>query len=93
LRARADLDRGAMREAALQLRVALEAALAELEAYADVSDLGGRLDELREARLAVGEAANAALAGPLDAARAEEVARVTGRLEAALRAKAAAGAD
>lgn len=92
LRARVDLDRGAMREAALQLRVALEAALAELDAYADVSDLAERLDELRAARAAVGEAANAALEGPLDAERAEEVARVTGRLEAALRAKAAAGA-
>jgi hypothetical protein len=92
LRARADLDRGAAREAALQLRVALEAALAELEPFADVADLGDRLAELRAARGAVGEAANAAVAGPLHAGQAEEVARVTGRLEAALRAKAAAGA-
>jgi len=91
LRARADLDRGATREAALQLRVALEAALAELSESAGVADLGARLDELREARGAVGEAANAALQGPLDDERAETVARVTGRLEAALRARAAAG--
>jgi hypothetical protein len=91
LRARADLDRGATREAALQLRVALEAALAELADDAGVADLGARLDELRAARGAVGEAANAALAGPLDRAQAEEVARVTERLEAALRARAAAG--
>lgn len=91
LRARADLDRGASRQAALQLRVALEAALAELDAYADVSDLGERLDELAAARAAVGEAANAALAGPLDAEQEQEVERVIGRVEAALRAKSAAG--
>ena len=66
LRARSDLDRGATREAALQLRIALEAALAELADYADAADLGQRLDELRAARGEVGEAANTALAGPLD---------------------------
>jgi hypothetical protein len=91
LRARVDLDREAPREAALQLRVALEAALAELEAVADVADLGARLEELREARSAVGSAANAAVAGPLSDAELETVVHVTGRLEAALRAKAAAG--
>jgi hypothetical protein len=91
LRARADLDRGATREAALQLRVALEAALAELAVHADAADLGARLGELRAARGAVGDAANAALAGPLDRAQAAEVERVTARLEAALRARAAAG--
>jgi hypothetical protein len=91
LRARVDLDRGATRAAALQLRVALEAALAELEAHRDVADLTARIDELRTARTEVGDAANAALVGPLDADRAAAVERVTGRLEAALRAKAAAG--
>jgi hypothetical protein len=91
LRARVDLDRGALRAAALQLRVALEAALAELEAHRDVADLAGRLDDLRVAREEVGEAANAALQGPLDADRAGALERVTARLEAALRAKAAAG--
>jgi hypothetical protein len=91
LRARADLDRGATREAALQLRVALEAALTELSEYAEVTDLATRLDELRAARGEVGEAANAALRGPLDDGQAEAVQRVIGRLEAALRAKSAAG--
>jgi hypothetical protein len=91
LRARVDLDREATREAALQLRVALEAALAELEPFADVADLRERLAELREARSEVGEAANAALTGPLSAEQTETVDRVTGRVEAALRAKAAAG--
>ena len=91
LRARADLDRGATREAALQLRVALEAALTELSEYAEVTDLAARLDELRAARGEVGEAANAALQGPLEDAQAETVEHVIGRLEAALRAKSAAG--
>ena len=91
LRARADLDRGATREAALQLRVALEAALTELSEYAEVTDLAARLDELRAARGEVGEAANAALQGPLENAQAAAVERVIGRLEAALRAKSAAG--
>jgi hypothetical protein len=92
LRARADLDRGATREAALQLRVALEAALSELPEYASVADLGARIDELLSARAAVGEAANAALQGPLDPEQEAAVARVVSRLEAALRARAAAGA-
>ena len=47
LRARADLDAGRLREAALQLRVAIEAAIAELEAWRERSDLAERLDELR----------------------------------------------
>jgi hypothetical protein len=56
-----------------------------------VTDLATRLDELRAARGEVGEAANAALRGPLDDGQAEAVQRVIGRLEAALRAKSAAG--
>ena len=91
LRARADLDGGRLREAALQLRVALEAALAELEAWRDRSDLAARIAELREARGAAGEAANAALRGGLDDETAAEVERIVGRLEAALRARSAAG--
>ena len=57
LRARADLDAGHPREAALQARVALEALIAELHREGrDVGDLRGR-------RKAIGEAANAALEG------------------------------
>ncbi len=91
LRARADLDAGRQREAALQLRVALEAALAELAAWRDRGDLGRRLDELAADRSAVGAAANAALERGLDPAEIEAVVAVTGRLEAALRARSAAG--
>jgi hypothetical protein len=65
LRARADLDAGRDREAALQLRVGLEALLAELkDALADPGheeDMG----TLNERKGEVGGAANAALQGEL----------------------------
>jgi hypothetical protein len=65
LRARADLDAGRRREAALQLRVGLEALLVELrEALADPGheeDMG----TLSARRGEAGEAANAALSGEL----------------------------
>ena len=89
LRARADLDAGRVREAALELRVTLEAALAELEAWRGVRDLDTRLEELRAERGTVGEAANAALQGGLPAETTAAVDRVLGRIEAALRARAA----
>jgi len=91
LRARSDLDAGRLREAALQLRVALEAALAELEAWRDRADLAERIGELRDERGPVGDAANAALRGGLDDATAAAVERIVSRLEAALRARSAAG--
>jgi hypothetical protein len=91
LRARADLDAGRPREAAFQLRVALEAALAELEPWAARGDLRRRLDELRGERGAVGAAANAALEGGLDEPTIADVERVLGRVEAALRARTALG--
>ena len=91
LRARSDLEGGRPREAALQLRVALEAALSELEAWRDRGDLAHRLGELREERGAVGDAANAALRGGLDAQAAATVERVVGRVEAALRSRSASG--
>jgi hypothetical protein len=91
LRARADLDAGREREAALQLRVALEAALAELAAWRDRGDLGERLAGLADERAAVAEAANSALQGGLAPTQAEAVADVIERLEAALRARSAAG--
>jgi hypothetical protein len=66
-RARADLDAGREREAALQLRVGLEALLVELKDA--VSDPGHERDMgmLRERRGEMGEAANSALRGPLSA--------------------------
>jgi hypothetical protein len=94
LRARADLDAGRTREAALQLRVALEAGIAELEAAgSSAPDMAERLGELRDRRGAVGAAANAALQGSLDAESASAVEQGLSRLEAALRARSAAGFD
>lgn len=87
LRARGDLAHGRPREAALQLRVALDAALAELAAWREVGDLGVRLDELAGLREAVEAAAAAALAGAVELAAVEAP---LARLEAALRARLAA---
>jgi hypothetical protein len=91
LRGRADLDAGREREAALQLRAALEAALAELPAWAERGDLSARIEELAAAREAVDAVAGTALDRGLDPDEAAEVERVLGRLEAALRARSAAG--
>jgi hypothetical protein len=82
LRARADLDAGRTREAALEARVALEALLAELPS-------GG--DELGSLRDAVGKAANAALAGELSAELAGGVADAVEQMEAALRRRRLGG--
>jgi hypothetical protein len=93
MRARLDLDHGREREAALQLRVALEAGIAELQDGAPSEDIAKRLTELREQRGPVGAAANAALSGALDGDAREAVAHALGRLEAALRARAMAALD
>jgi hypothetical protein len=90
LRARSDLDHGRPREAALQLLVALDAALAELAADVHAGQLADRLQELRGQREPVGAAAQAALSGPLGEAEVEAVAFALGRVEAALRARVAA---
>jgi hypothetical protein len=73
LRARADLDAGRWREAALQLRVGLEALLAEL--VNAVADPGHREDmvELEARRSEIGSIADAAVRGDLDAAARERV--------------------
>jgi hypothetical protein len=92
LRARLDLDHDRQREAALQVLVALDAAIAELAVDPTAEALESRLDELRELRDAVAEAAQAALAGPLEAEDRETVEFALGRIEAALRARAVAGA-
>jgi hypothetical protein len=91
LRARLDLDRGRSREAALQLRVALEAALAELQAWSHHAEMTTRLDELRAERDTVAAAANRALEGGLDAEQVQDIARVLRRVEAALTARVAGG--
>jgi hypothetical protein len=75
LRARLDLDAGRPREAALQARIALEALLAEI----------GHAGELAAHREAVGDAANAALRGDLDAAEEAAVAEAVLEMRRALR--------
>jgi hypothetical protein len=93
LRARQDVDAGRRREAALQLDVALTAALAELEPWAPRADLAARLTELRELQIPVRAAAQAALEGGVDDAADAAVRHALDRLEAALRARTALGFD
>jgi hypothetical protein len=93
LRARQDVDAGRRREAALQLDVALTAALAELEPWAPRADLAQRLTELRELQGGVRAAAQAALEGGVDDDADAAVRRALERLEAALRARTALGFD
>jgi hypothetical protein len=81
LRARADLDAGRTREAALEARVALEALLAEL------SDAGGLADQ----RAAVGDAANAALRGELGEELAAGLAGAVQAMEQALKRRRLGG--
>ena len=91
LRARADFDAGRHREAALQVRVALEAAIAELEAWRERAEIARRLDELRTLRGGVGDAANMALRGGLDEDALDAVEVAILRIEAAQRARTASG--
>jgi hypothetical protein len=85
LRARADLDAGRRREAALQLRIALEALLVELDGA--LADSGHERDmaELRERRDQAGAAASAALGGELDAEAGRNVAELIEISERVLR--------
>ena len=91
LRARLDIDHGRAREAALQVLVALDAAIAELAADPHADALQSRIDELRDQRDPVADAAQAALAGPLNPGDQEAVEFALERIEAALRARAIAG--
>jgi hypothetical protein len=92
LRARLDLDNDRRREAALQLLVALDAALAELSSDPAAEVLAERLSELRAQREPLGQAAQAALAGRLAPDHLETVQLTLRRIEAALRARAVANA-
>lgn len=92
LRAHLDVDQGRWREAALQLLVALDAAVAELSADDRAPQLGERLGELRGQREAAAGAAQAALSGDLTHTEQRTVEFTIERLEAALRARAAANA-
>jgi hypothetical protein len=90
LRGRGDLDAGRTREATLQLRVGLEALLAERELFSapgqdeDLAALDGR-------RQATGEAANEALREELEPERAAEVAETLRLCERVLRRRRAVG--
>lgn len=85
LRARADLDASRRREAALQLRVALEALLVELDGA--LADPGHARDmaELEGRRGEAGEAANAALRGELSLDDERNVTELTELCERVLR--------
>ncbi|MBV9748772.1 MAG: hypothetical protein JO157_08150 [Acetobacteraceae bacterium] len=87
LRTRLDLDQQRHREAALQLLVALDAAIAELQTDPAADALAPRLEELRRQREGTAGAAQSALAGPLTAAERESVEATLGSIEAALRAR------
>jgi hypothetical protein len=91
LRVRSDVDAGRLREAALQLSVAFETALAELEPWREQPALAARLPELRASSEDVAAAAGAALRGGLDDEHVETVRSVLARVEAALRARTAEG--
>jgi hypothetical protein len=90
LRARLDLDEGRLRHAALELEHAYAAALSEL-AEEDRPELDARVAELTELRPGVAQAAHAALSGGAEEPDPEAVSHALGRLEATLRARAAAG--
>lgn len=92
LRARLHLDQGRLRHAALALGAAYAAALPELRSEAR-QDLAARIDEL--AQLADGVQAQARVAGERDAREPQEdvVRHATERLQAALRARTAAGLE
>ena len=90
LRARSDLDAGRGREAALQLRVGLEALLAERDSLAAAGQ-DEDLAAVGERRRITGEAANEALRGDLGEQRAAEVAETLRLCERVLRRQRAHG--
>jgi len=87
LRARQDLDQGRLVHAALELERAYELALTELRDEGR-QDLALRLAELEQLQPGVRDGARAALRGGLEG---DGLEHALGRLEAALRARTAAG--
>lgn len=73
LRARADLDAGRDREAALQLRVGLEALLVELRGALSDPNHEEDIGTLNQRKAEAGEAANAALNGELNGGQRAQV--------------------
>jgi hypothetical protein len=90
LRARLDVDEGREAAAALQVLIALDAALAELPGDPAAPDLQERLAELRALHDGVAEATRAALDGTFGPSERAAIAFALGRIEAVLRARAAA---
>lgn len=90
LRARLDVDHGHDRQAALQVLLALDAALAELALDPAAPLLAERLEELRSRRQAVASAAQAALTGSVGDTDRDAVVFALSRIEASLRARAVA---
>ena len=84
-RARLDLDTGLDREAALQLRVGIEALLVELRGALEDPDHREDMEALSQRRGEVGDAANAALRGELNAAQLESTSEVLMIAERVLR--------
>jgi hypothetical protein len=91
LRSRADLDQGRVREALLGLDAALRAALVELARDPGRADLAERLAELQALGPEVSAAAGSAMGSSTAPDEPEIAGRALGRLEAALRARSAAG--
>lgn len=85
LRARGDLDAGREREAALQLRVGLEALLVELKDALTDPDHATDMATLHERRSEAGNAANQAIKGDLDEEARASVAELLGICERVLR--------
>jgi hypothetical protein len=90
LRARSDLDHGRSRHAALELDRALAAARIELRAETR-PDLAIRIAELEQLHAGVAEQAETALTQDVSGLDVETVTHALERLEAALRARSAAG--
>jgi len=85
LRARADRDAGRAREAALQLRVGLEALLAELRDALEDPGHAEDMATLESRRQEVGDLANAALRGELSAEQSQRIEELLSICERVLR--------
>jgi hypothetical protein len=85
LRARADLDANRQREAALQLRVGLEALLIELRGALTDPDHEEDMAQIEARRHEIGNAANLALKGDLNAESARNVEELQALCERVLR--------
>jgi hypothetical protein len=92
LRARWDLEHSRPREAAMTAHLALEAATAELRAFAGTRAVGARLPELEADRERLAAAANEALQGGPSEATMRAVQDGLARIEAVLRARSAEAA-